>query len=113
MNARLAAGLLVSALTRRMDASGGAGTVLNKGDATAGAILLVIANRGQVQQLLERRLDPKGHYRWASTGPDDPHDTGALSDYIARRRRVDPDLWVVELDGDEARLIVEEMMGEE
>lgn len=113
MNARLAAGLFVSALIRRIEIGGGSGTVLAKGDATSGAILIVIANRGSFEALLERALDKDGQYRWTNTGPNRPDDPMALSDYIARRRRTDPDLWVVELDGREARAIVNEIAGED
>jgi len=95
MAARLAAGLLVSALIRRAEEMGGSGMVLAKGDATAGALLIQLAERGRPGPLLERRLDPQGAYRWSQTGPEGDAERG---DYIARRRRTDPDLWVIELD---------------
>ena len=95
MAPRLAAGMLVSALIRRVEELGGNGAVLAKGDATAGAILIQLAERGVPGDLLERRLDQEGAYRWSPTGPGDAEQR---SDYIARRRRGDPDLWVVELD---------------
>lgn len=113
MSGRLAAGLFVSALIRRIEASGGSAMVLAKGDATAGAVLIVIADRGATAALLERTLDDRGHYRWTETGPDQPDAPGALGDYIARRRRSDPDLWVIELDGPDARRIAEEVAGED
>lgn len=109
MTARLAAGLFVSALIRRMEAAGGGGMVLAKGDATSGAILLVIVDRGETRAVLERTLDERGRYHWTPTGPGEPDHPGALADYIARRRRFDPDLWVIELDGAEAARIADEM----
>ncbi|ARS28128.1 DUF1491 family protein [Sphingomonas sp. KC8] len=109
MTARLAAGLFVSALIRRMEAAGGGGMVLAKGDATSGAILLIIADRGETRAVLERTLDERGLYHWTPTGPADPDQPGALPEYIARRRRFDPDLWVLELDGAEAARIADEM----
>lgn len=109
MTARLAAGLFVSAMIRRMEATGGGGMVLAKGDATSGAILLVIIDRGETRAVLERTLDERGHYRWTATGPAEPDQPGALTDYIAKRRRFDPDLWVVELDGPEAERIANEV----
>jgi len=107
MDARPAAGLLVSALIRRVDAGGGNATVLAKGDATAGAILIQLADRGVVTGLLERTLGPQG-YAWQPTGPNDPAER---DDYIARRRRGDPDLWVVELDSPDAARIVQDIAG--
>jgi hypothetical protein len=108
MASRLAAGLLVSALIRRVDAAGGSGMVLARGDATAGALLIQLAERGVPGALLERTLDAKGGYAWTATGPDDAE---ARADYIARRRRSDPDLWVVELDVANAAGIVAEVAG--
>ncbi len=108
MASRLAAGMLVSALIRRAEELGGNGAVLAKGDATAGAILIQLAERGMPGPLLERRLDPEGHYRWSPTGPDDATERG---DYIARRRRSDPDLWIVELDVANAMALVEDIAG--
>jgi len=105
---RLAAGMLVSALIRRAEERGGSGMVLARGDATAGALLIQLAERGQPGPLLERRLDAQGDYRWSPTGPDADSERG---DYIARRRRADPDLWVIELDVAEAMTLVEEVAG--
>lgn len=95
---RAASGLLVSALLRRVSAAGGHGAVLSRGDATAGAILLVLAERGVTRRLLERGMTPDGSYGWIASGPKAIDEPGALTDYLARRRRNDPDLWVVELD---------------
>ena len=108
MAGRLAAGLVVSALIRRVEAAGGSGMVLARGDATAGALLIQLADRGVPGALLEHMLDARGEYAWAPMGPDD---AGARSDYIARRRRNDPDLWVIELDAKDAATIVAEVTG--
>lgn len=94
MGARLAAGVLVSALIRRAEAAGGNGMVLARGDATAGALLIQLAERGIAGDLLERTLNAQGAYGWTPVGPADDE----RGDYIARRRRSDPDLWVIELD---------------
>ncbi|TVV73888.1 DUF1491 family protein [Sphingomonas solaris] len=99
MTPRLAAGLLVSALVRAVEAAGGGAMVLAKGDATAGAILLVTATRGRTTGLYERTLGPDDAYGWTRAGPALPDDDPAvLADYLARRRRADPDQWIVELD---------------
>lgn len=95
---RPASGLLVSSLLRRVAAEGGNGAVLSRGDATAGAILLVLVDRGVTRRLVERGIAPDGSYGWLATGPKLLDDPSGLSDYLARRRRNDPDLWVVELD---------------
>ena len=106
MAPRLAAGMLVSALIRRAEEAGGSGMVLAKGDPTAGALLIQLAARGVPGPLLERRLDPQGAYRWSPTGPDADAER---TDYIARRRRGDPDLWVIELDVPDGLALVEDV----
>lgn len=105
--ARLAAGLLVTALIRRVEEAGGSAMVLARGDAIAGALLIQLADRGVAGALLERTLDPRGRYRWMATGPEEDR----RADYLVRRRRGDPDLWVVELDHATAATIVEEIAG--
>lgn len=107
MTPRAAAGLLVSALIRRIEAEGGSAMVLAKGDATAGAILLALADRGIDGPLLERSLGASG-YEWRDTGPADP---ASRSEYLAARRRVDPDLWIIEVDHPAARRIAVELLG--
>jgi hypothetical protein len=109
MSSRLAAGLLVSALIRRAETSGGSAMVLARGEPTAGAILIQLADRGTPGDLLERQLDHEGAYRWSSVGPSD---RGAVEDYLTRRRRNDPDLWVVEIDSPIAATLVEEVTGQ-
>lgn len=104
MSARLASGVLVSALIRRVQAEGGSGMVLAKGDAIAGAIILLLAERGVVYAARERGLMPDGSPGWIETGPPEPGDAQKLADYIERRRRSDPDIWVVELDGNAEQL---------
>ena len=95
MTARLTSAMLVSALIRRVSAEGGNAAVLAKGDATAGAILLICVEKGVVKSVRERILDMTGAYVWAAVGPAEPD---ALNDYLDRRRARDADLWLVELD---------------
>lgn len=73
--------------------------VIARGDATAGAILLLLADRGEATALLERTPTIDG-YRWSDSGPPD---TGKRDAYCADRRRTDRDLWIVELDHPNAR----------
>jgi hypothetical protein len=95
--ARTTAHFLVSALIRRASAAGGSAMVLAKGDATSGAILLVCLDRGVHHALLERMPDGAGSVSWQRVGPES-REPQAIADYLVRRRRIDPDLWLVELD---------------
>jgi hypothetical protein len=98
MTPRLASRIEVSALIRRIEGMGGTAAVLARGDAEAGAILLLLADRGTPHAMLERVLDVSGSYRWQRVGPQDIVSLEDVNTYIERRRRGDGDLWVLELD---------------
>ena len=108
MEARLASGVRVSALLRLAEVEGGFGAVLAKGDATAGAIAVILAERGVRTGFFERRLAPDGSYAWESARQDVADDAGFAA-FLERRRRADPDLWVVELDIPSAERFAAEM----
>ena len=108
MTPRLASAVLVAALIRRAQAEGGFGAVLAKGDATAGAVAVILAERGRKAAFLERMLQPDGGYAWRDSGEGLDSDA-AYDDRLARRRRVDPDLWAVELDVASAERFAAEM----
>jgi hypothetical protein len=110
IEARPASGLLVSALIRRIEAEGGSAMVIARGDAIAGAILLLLADRGVLGRIVERVWRFEGGHGLEPVGPADPNEPGAAGDYVARRRRSDPDLWVVEIDHPEAGRIAGEVL---
>ena len=108
MTARLTSQIMVSALLRRAEAEGGFGAVLAKGDPTAGAIMVVLAERGVRTALLERLLQPDGRYAWQDSGGG-AADDGAFRALLERRRGYDPDLWLLELDVASAERFAAEM----
>jgi len=107
---RVASGLLVSALIRRVEAEGGSAMVIHKGDAIAGAILLLLADRGALMDIVERVWRFDGGHGLEPVGPARPNEPGVAGDYIARRRKSDPDLWVVEADHRDAERIAREVL---
>ena len=111
MTPRLTSGVLVSALIRRTEAAGGHAMVLAKGDAGAGAVLLVLAERGVVTAMVERMPAWDGGQSWIATGPAELAEPGAVVEYLTRRRRSDPDLWAVELDVAGAAALAAEVLG--
>lgn len=105
---RLTSRFLVDLLLRRTEAAGGFAVVLAKGDETSGIILVQCSERGDPGPLLERRFSPQGTYIWEAVGPDDPEDGESRANYQERRRKADPDLWIVELDIADAPQLVAE-----
>ena len=72
--------------------------MLHKGDPVGGIILVQLLDRGRFGTLLERMTDLSGRQTLVACGPKhDSQDTEIL-DYISKRKRSDPDLWLVELD---------------
>ncbi|HEX2764573.1 MAG TPA: DUF1491 family protein [Allosphingosinicella sp.] len=107
---RLAASVLASGLLRRAESQGGFGTVLAKGDVTAGSIVLILVERGANPRILERILGSGGDYAWAES-PFLSVSDKEVPAFIARRRRFDPDLWVLELDVPDAERFAAELGG--
>lgn len=106
--ARLKSRFLVDLLLRRTEAAGGFATVLAKGDETSGIILVQCSDRGTPGPLLERRFSVDGHYIWEAVGPTDPKDSESCANYQERRRKADPDIWLIELDIADAPQLVAE-----
>lgn len=108
---RLPAHLEASSLLRRAEAVGGFGTILRKGDADRGSLLLLIASRGVHFACLERALGPTG-YAWQGVGPAAGADGQSLAEWTSKRVRFDEDLWLIELDIPDPQRFVAETTSE-
>jgi hypothetical protein len=98
MNTRLTSRMLIGALRRTVETAGGHAMIMTHGDEISGAVLLVLTDRGVPRGLRERGLAPDGGYHWVEAGPADPADPVAMAEYLERRCKFDPDIWVVEID---------------
>jgi hypothetical protein len=105
---RLPAHLEVAGILRRAQAAGDFATILKKGDAERGALLLMVTSRGEHIACLERVLAFDRGYRWEVTGPSESASSAETRDFLAKRARFDEDSWVIELDiADAERFIAE------
>lgn len=111
MSVRLASGVIVNALIRRVNAEGGSAMVLAKGEREAGAILILALEKGENPRFFERAMDMTGQVELRRSGPMDVRDAVQTSEYWQRRRARDPDLWVIELDIAQAERFAAETMG--
>lgn len=109
---RLTSAMLVSALVRRVSAEGGNAVIVARGDATAGAILLICLDKGVRTAFRERLLGTDGRYEWAAVGPAPDAASPEVEAWQARRRERDPDLWIVELDVPNAERFAAETSGD-
>jgi hypothetical protein len=95
---RLATHMLVSSLVRQMAVSGDFATVLHKGDAIAGALLIVAREKGRNPKLFERFPALDGSRKWEAVSHQNIDNEQKLSEYLDRRLAHDPDIWILELD---------------
>lgn len=110
MTGRLPSHLLVSALLRRVEGAGGFATVIRKGDASGGVILVQLLQHGTHLALLERITDLDDRQTLVPCGPSQPKQDIEIQDYIEKRRRADPDLWLIELDVAEGERLAAETL---
>lgn len=94
---RLASFMIATALLRRCEQEGGFGIVVARGDESAGTILIVLAERGQRMRVFERIPQATGNYGWSDSIRAGQNDAD-IDKFLERRRKFDPDLWVLELD---------------
>lgn len=98
MTGRLPAHIEASAIVRLAESLGGFATVLARGERDAGTILLVTVCRGSDAVLYERMPQRNGSRLFVATKSENPENTKDFSDYLARRRTQDPDIWLIEVD---------------
>ncbi len=104
---RLSSDIWVYALIRRVELAGSFATVARKGDARAGAVVVkTLDRRSGAARLWSETIGPDGETLWMQPA-DYPSEDDADA-WLGRAARVDPDLWVVEIeDANGARVLTE------
>jgi len=99
---QLSSDIWVYALIRRAELGGAFAMVLRKGDARAGAVLVKVANRRAGEtRLYAEATRGDGQRVWMQ--PVSAQSEADLDAYIERQARIDPDIWVVEIEDTEGR----------
>ena len=92
----------VYALIRRASLGGAFATVGRRGHSRGGAVLIKQVNRRSGEaRLYAEATRGDGEPVWMQ--PSGSKDEGELDAYIQRAIRIDPDLWVVEIDDPDGR----------
>jgi hypothetical protein len=105
--ARLRAGVWVAAYLARLRAEAIPAFVVSRGDETAGAVLVKCATLDGNAKAFQRSFDPMTGFRtWMVLAEGGDAEVDAA---IARQRRYDPDLWVIEVEDRAGR----HLLGEE
>jgi hypothetical protein len=103
----IASDVWVHALIRRVELAGAFATIVRRGDARGGAVLVkTIDRKTGACRLWAEATGADGEPIWMRpTASDVEADIDA---YIARAARIDPDVWVVEIeDADGQRFLTE------
>ena len=107
----LSTDLWVSALIRRAEMAGAFAVVARKGDPRAGAVLVKALDRANgTAKLYAEALQADGERIWMR--PASAEAEADLDAYAERAARVDPDLWVVEIDDRQGRHFLTERVDE-
>ena len=103
----LSSDLWVAALIRRAEQAGAFAVVVRKGDARAGAVLVkALDRRAGAARLYAEATRGDGERVWMQ--PLASRDEAEIDAYVGRAARIDPDLWVVEIDDSQGRHFIVE-----
>lgn len=92
----------VAALIRRAELQGGFAVVARKGDPRAGAVMVKVLNRTDgTAKLFAEATRGDGERVWMR--PAASQDEPDLDRYLERAVRIDPDLWIVDIEDREGR----------
>lgn len=105
---RLKAEIWVKAHIRRCFATDMAAFLRHRGEAESGAVLLKINRFEAGCELLEPTMSMAGGRAWMRvTGPE-PKPDAEVEAMIERRLKVDPDIWVLEVEDPHGRHVLDE-----
>jgi hypothetical protein len=103
----LSTDLWTSALIRRAELAGAFATVVRKGDARAGTVIVKAYDTSTRRaRLFTEAFGPDGERLWIQ--PVASELESELDAYIQRQAGYDPDLWVVEIEDREGRHFITE-----
>lgn len=93
----LSTDIWVAALIRRAELAGAFAVVVRKGDARAGSVLVKVLHRGEGSaKLYSEATRGDGERVWMRPLPSILE--ADLDRYVERSARIDPDIWVVEIE---------------
>lgn len=102
--ARIQTEIWVQACVRRGNIDGIAVTVVHKGDPARGSVIVKLNCFEQGCVVLAETRDETGSRAWIRGTGANPVAEADADAYIARNRKYDPDLWVIEVEDRQGRL---------
>ena len=99
---QLSSDLWVYALIRRVQLAGAFATIVRKGDARGGAVLVKTLDRKTGRAgLWAEAVGGDGQSVWMR--PVEREDEESVDAYLDRAGRIDPDIWIVEIEDADGR----------
>lgn len=106
MSPRLATGIWVAAYLTRLRLADIAAYITQKGDATAGAVIVKVASLNGQARAFQRSFDLAADRRiWITLAEGAEVEVDAL---LARQKSRDRDLWVIELEDRKGRTLLDQ-----
>ena len=102
---RLTSSIWVSAYLARLAQEGIYAHVAKKGDETAGAVAVKVAHMDGRASFFTRVFGPEGGRVWEAQIEGAPE--SQVDEALARQRRYDPDLWIIEIEDPRGRHLLD------
>lgn len=77
--------------------------VLRRGDEDAGALVIKISTLDGLCRLFTQMRSPSGEIAWTRAGAEAHMTDADASAYFERRKNIDPDIWILEIEDPEGR----------
>ena len=106
---RVKTGIRVSAHVRVAQAAGAFATIVRRGDPDAGAVAVKLYIGPGAVKLYTQSRDLDGKAVWREPFEDDasPDIESKIDAWLAKEAKIDPDLWVVEIEDREGRAFLD------
>lgn len=103
---RLKTHIRVAAHLRRAQGAGVFATIARRGDPDAGAVAVKVYMGARRARLFIQSRDLEGAHVWREPFADDPSEE-KIDAFLARETKIDPDLWIVEIEDRRGRAFLE------
>lgn len=107
---RLKSKMLIQAGLRQCMALGLTATVARSGDDDAGTVYLKINRLGPGFTILALARELDGSLKWRSRTGEEPVPEADADAVLEKERRIDPDIWVLEIEDREGRNPLEDAL---
>jgi hypothetical protein len=104
---RLKAEIWIRAQLRLCDQAFLPAVIRRKGDPDAGAILIKLDRLDGTSVVLSQVRTAEGRRAWMRVTGEAPTENAEAEAYISKQLRVDPDIWILEIEDPEARYVID------